>query len=99
MSYSITKAFDPITLHHRELLEICYTFFYLVIRYARYRSPNTVRVIKSTRLSWAGHVVRIKECRGAFKILTGTPVRNISIGSPRSIRMDIKEIDSIQELG
>ena len=36
-----------------------------------YRSPNIVRVIKSTRLRWAGHVARMEEGRSAFKILTG----------------------------
>ena len=36
-----------------------------------YRSPNIVRVIKSRRLRWAGHLARIKEGRSAFKILTG----------------------------
>ena len=36
-----------------------------------YRSPNIVRVIKSRRLSWAGHVARMEEGRSAFKILTG----------------------------
>ena len=35
-----------------------------------YRSPNTVRVIKSRRLTWAGHVARIKDGRSDFKILT-----------------------------
>ena len=38
-----------------------------------YRSPNIVRVIKSRRLRWAGHVARIEEGRSAFKILTGIP--------------------------
>ena len=38
-----------------------------------YRSPNIVRVIKSRRLRWAGHVARMEEGRSAFKILTGTP--------------------------
>ena len=33
-----------------------------------YRSPNIVRVIKSRRLRWAGHVGRIEEGRSAFKI-------------------------------
>ena len=33
-----------------------------------YRSPNIVRVVKYRRLRWAGHVARIKEGRGAFKI-------------------------------
>ena len=35
-----------------------------------YQSPNTVRVIKSRRLRWAGHVARMVECRSVFKILT-----------------------------
>ena len=38
-----------------------------------YRSPNIVRVIKSRRLRWAGHVSRMEESRSAFKILTGKP--------------------------
>ena len=36
-----------------------------------YRSPNIVRVIKSRRLRWAGHVARMEEGRSGFKILTG----------------------------
>ena len=38
-----------------------------------YRSPNIVRVIKSRRLRWAGHVDRMEEGRSALKILTGKP--------------------------
>ena len=38
-----------------------------------YRSPNIIRVIKSRRLRWAGHVARMEEGRSAFKILTGKP--------------------------
>ena len=38
-----------------------------------YRSSNEVRVIKSRRLRWAGHVARMEESRSAFKILTGKP--------------------------
>ena len=38
-----------------------------------YRSPNKDRMIKSRRLRWAGHVVRMEEGRSAFKILTGRP--------------------------
>ena len=38
-----------------------------------YRSPNIVRVIKSRRLRWAGHVARMEEGSSAFKILTGRP--------------------------
>ena len=45
-----------------------------------YRSPNTVRVIKSRRLRWAGHVARMEEGRSAFKILTGTPAGKRTLG-------------------
>ena len=38
-----------------------------------YRSLNIVKVIKSTRLRWAGHVARMEEGTYAFKILTGKP--------------------------
>ena len=37
----------------------------------------TVRVIRSTRLKWAEHLVGIEEGRYTFKILTGKPTRNI----------------------
>ena len=37
-----------------------------------YHSPNIVRMIKSRRLRWEGHVVRMEEGRTALKILTGT---------------------------
>jgi hypothetical protein len=36
------------------------------------RSPNIVRVIKSRRLRWAGHVARMDEGRSSINILTGT---------------------------
>ena len=42
-----------------------------------YRSPNIVRVIKSRRLRWAGHVARMVESRSVFKILTGKPTGNV----------------------
>ena len=38
-----------------------------------YRSPNTVKVIKSGRLRWAGRVPRMEKGRSAFKILIGKP--------------------------
>ena len=51
-------------------------------------SPNIVRVIKSKRLRWAGHVARMEEGRSAFKILTGNPRRRWEY----NIRMDLEEI-------
>ena len=38
-----------------------------------YCSPNIVRVIKSRRLRWVGHVARMEEGRGAHKVLVGRP--------------------------
>ena len=62
-----------------------------------YRSPNIVRVIKSRKLRWAGHVARIEESRSAFKMLTGKPTGKRPLGRPRrrwedNIRMDLEEI-------
>jgi len=38
-----------------------------------YSSPNIIRVIKLRRMRWAGHVARMWEGRGVFRILDGTP--------------------------
>ena len=60
-------------------------------------SPNIVRVIKSRRLRWAGHVAKMEEGRSAFKILTGKPTGKRPLGRPRrtweaNIRMNPEEI-------
>jgi len=38
-----------------------------------YSSPNVVRVMKSRRMRWAGHVVRMGEERGMYRVLLGKP--------------------------
>jgi hypothetical protein len=38
-----------------------------------YRSPNIVRVIKSSRLRWTGQVARMADGRSLLNILTGKP--------------------------
>ena len=38
-----------------------------------YSSPNLVRVIKSRRMRWAGHVARMGEDRGVYRVLVGRP--------------------------
>ena len=62
-----------------------------------YWSPNIVRVIKSRRLRWAGHVAGMEESRSAFKIITGTPTGKRPLGWPRrrwedNIIMDLKQV-------
>ena len=59
-----------------------------------YRYLNIVRVIKSRKLSWAGHVARMEEGRSSFKILTGKPTGKRQLGRPRrrwedNIRIDL----------
>ena len=41
-----------------------------------YRSPNIVRVIKSRRLRWTGHVVKMEVVQSAYKVLTGMRPRH-----------------------
>ena len=60
-----------------------------------YRLPNIVRVIKSRRLRWAGHVARMEEGMSALKILTGTPAKKSPLGRPsrrwkENVIMDLK---------
>jgi hypothetical protein len=38
-----------------------------------YSLPTIVRVIKSRRLRWAGHVARVWEGRGVYRVLVGKP--------------------------
>jgi hypothetical protein len=36
-----------------------------------YSSPSIIRMIKSRRMRWGGHVARIGEKRNAYRILVG----------------------------
>jgi hypothetical protein len=38
-----------------------------------YSSPSIIRMIKSRRMRWAGHVARMGEKRNAYRILVGNP--------------------------
>ena len=60
-------------------------------------SPNIVRVIKSIRMRWAGHVARMGERRGMHRILVGEPEGKIPLWRPRrrwedNIKMDLQEV-------
>jgi len=48
-----------------------------------YSSPNIVRVIKSRRMRWAGHVARMGEDRGVYRVLVGKPEERRPLGRPR----------------
>jgi len=71
-------------LHNKELNDL-------------YSSPNTVRVIKSRRMRWAGHVARMCEKRGMYRVLVGKPEGRRPLGRPGrrwadNIRTDLQEM-------
>ena len=62
-----------------------------------YSSPNTVRVIKSRRISWAVDEARMGEGRGVYRVLVGKPGGKRQLGRPRrrwedNITMDLQEV-------
>ena len=62
-----------------------------------YSSPNIVRVIKSRRMRWAGHVARMRERRGVCRVLVGKSDGRRPLGRPRhrwenNTKMDLQEV-------
>ena len=62
-----------------------------------YSSPNIVRVIKSRRMRWTGHVARMGEEKGTYRVLVGKQEGRRPLGRPRrrwvdNIRMYIQEV-------
>jgi hypothetical protein len=62
-----------------------------------YSSPNIIRMIKSWRVGWSGHVARMEKKRNANVILVGRPERKRPIGRRRrrwvdNIKMVVREI-------
>jgi hypothetical protein len=62
-----------------------------------YSSPSIVRIIKSRRMRWVGHVARMGEKRNEYRLLVRKPEGKRPIGRPRrrlidNIKMDLLEI-------
>ena len=60
-------------------------------------SPNIIRVIKSKRMRWAGHVACMGERRAASGILVDLPEGRRPLARPRrrcedNIKMDLQEV-------
>jgi hypothetical protein len=60
-------------------------------------SPSIIRIIKSRRMRWAGHVALMGEKRNAYKLLVGKPEGKRPLGRPRrrwvdNIRVDLGEV-------
>ena len=62
-----------------------------------YSLPNIVRVVKSRRMRWAGHIALLGEGRGVHRVLVGKPEGKRPLGRPRrrwedNIKMDPQEV-------
>ena len=62
-----------------------------------YSLPNILRVIKSRRMRWSGHVARMGEGRGVHRVFVGKPEGKRPLGRPRrrwedNIKMDLQEM-------
>jgi len=65
-----------------------------------YSSPNIVRVVKSRRMRWAGHVARMGEDRGLHRVLVGKPEGKRPLGRPGrrwedNIKVDLQEVGGV----
>ena len=65
-----------------------------------YSLPNIVRVVKSRRMRWAGHVARMGEGRVVHRVLVGKPEGKRPLGRPRrrwedNIKMDLQEVGGV----
>jgi hypothetical protein len=71
-------------LHNEELNEL-------------YSLPSIVRVVKSRRMRWAGHVARAGEERGVHRVMVGKPEGKRQLGRPRrgwedNIKMGLQDV-------
>jgi hypothetical protein len=62
-----------------------------------YCSPSIIRVIKSRRMRWAGHIARAGERRGAYRVVVGKPEGKGPLGETRhrweyNIKLDLQEV-------
>ena len=87
---------EPFCTFRKNNLVLCYILHNEELN-DLYCSPNIVRVIKSRIMGWAGHVARVGEERGVYRVLVGKPEGRRPLGRPRrrwadNIRMDLQEV-------
>jgi hypothetical protein len=63
---------------------------------ALYSSPSIIRIIKSRRMRWAGHVARMGEKRNAYRLSVGKPEGKRPLGRPRRRWVDNIKIDLLE---
>jgi hypothetical protein len=59
-------------LHNEELRDLYY-------------SPSIIKIIKSRRMRWAGHVARMGEKMNAYRLFVGKPEGKRPLGRPRDV--------------
>jgi hypothetical protein len=62
-----------------------------------YSSPSIIRIIKSRRIRWTGHLAQMGEKRNVYRLLVGKPEGKRPPGRPRrrwmdNVKMDLLEI-------
>jgi hypothetical protein len=62
-----------------------------------YSSPSIIRMTKSRRMKWAGHVARVRETRNAYRILVGNSEGKRPLRRPKrrlvdNIKMELREL-------
>jgi len=55
--------------------------------------PNIIKVIKSTRMRWAGHVAHMRENRNSYGVVVGNREDKSPHGRPRHSWQDNSKID------
>jgi hypothetical protein len=61
-----------------------------------YSSSSIIRIIKTRRMRWAGHVARMGEKRNVYRLLAGNPEGKRPLGRPRRRWMDNIKMDLIE---
>jgi hypothetical protein len=59
-----------------------------------YYSP-TIRMIKSRRMRWAGHVARMGAKKNVYSILVGKPEGKRPLGRPRILKWILERLDGM----
>ena len=83
-SNELTSPRTPQKLYNQELTDL-------------YSSPNIIRVIKSRRMIWAGHVARTGERRRAYRVLVWKPEGKRQLGRTKrtwenNIKTNLQEV-------
>jgi hypothetical protein len=64
-----------------------------------YSSPGIIRMIKTRRMRWAWHAIRMREKRNAYRLLVGKPEGKRPLGRRSLRRVDNIRMDRMEWCG